>query len=254
MWNAIAAVSSGLTLVAFLAAAAVWIYRQRLVQTERLIRSVPEGQRAGLVERVIESVHVDTGNLTREQRYQLSLKLIHARSRRFTLSATIVLCIAVIAAGLAAFAMHKESNHEVKPPAAFGPPFPFNTGWIFLGYYDRANKSYVEGPFARIVYRPAGKFNVNETPAVGDILQVDKVRRVIVPKFKSEGVKHQLESLPGTITDADETGVELDKGALVVVRDAQVRGFAGRNPAVWCRVAACDEDSAQCREALKALK
>jgi len=110
MWKTVANVSSGLTLLAFITAAAVLVYRRRLLQTERLIRSTPENQRAHLVGRVFDAVNVDTRGLTREQRYQLALKLIHSRSRRFMISALIIVITAFLAAGLAAYAINRQRD------------------------------------------------------------------------------------------------------------------------------------------------
>jgi hypothetical protein len=101
-WDAIKYVSSGLTLVAFIAAAILTGYRRSLLSRERLINLTPAGQRAQLVKSTLkEYFDVNTENLTEEHAYDLALQQIHARSRRYLINAlvvsTILLC-SIIAA------------------------------------------------------------------------------------------------------------------------------------------------------------
>lgn len=104
-WNVIASVSSGLTLVAFITAAGIWAYRQRILQKERLIRLAPEEKRAELVDRVFEAVNIDTSRLNRQHRYELALRLIESRARRFYISAIVVTIFGFLIAALAAVAI-----------------------------------------------------------------------------------------------------------------------------------------------------
>lgn len=100
MWTAIQYVGSGLTLVAFLAALAAWLYRRQLLIKERLIQSVPEGKRAELVERTLVLFKVDTHRLTKKQQYDLALEQIREQARKFKLTAGVIVIIAIIAAAL----------------------------------------------------------------------------------------------------------------------------------------------------------
>lgn len=63
MWTAIKYVGSAVTLVAFVAAVAAWLYRSRLLEKERLLRTVPEQERAALVERTLVLFKVDAERL-----------------------------------------------------------------------------------------------------------------------------------------------------------------------------------------------
>src|SRR2546426_787905 len=112
MWNPIASVSSIFTLVAFLAAAVAWSYRRRLIQMERLAKLAPEEDRRQVVEMILDRVSVDTSNLTRQQRYDLALRLIENRSRRFKTLSVIVIIVAIVAAMTATLALRTKWEEE----------------------------------------------------------------------------------------------------------------------------------------------
>lgn len=99
MWNAISYVSSAVTLLAFIAAVIAAVLRTKILQKERLIKNVPEKDRAQLVERTLEFFSIDTASLTRGQRYDLALRQINARAARFRTTAIVTVIIAVLAAG-----------------------------------------------------------------------------------------------------------------------------------------------------------
>jgi tetratricopeptide (TPR) repeat protein len=115
MWKAIAYVSSGVTLIAFISAVVAWVYRNQILKTERIIRLAPEDARAGLVERALEFFSVDTSGLTRKQKYDLAIKQIHARAARFRTTATVVVIITFLAAGVTTFAIWRETVRAVSP-------------------------------------------------------------------------------------------------------------------------------------------
>ena len=107
MWEAIAYVSSGLTLTAFLAAVAAWIYKHRSEEKERLLRTAPQSKRAKLVEQALESFHVDTSGLTKKQQYDLAVQQIQARAQRFRWTAIVIVVLVLIAATVAAYAIDR---------------------------------------------------------------------------------------------------------------------------------------------------
>ena len=107
MWEAIAYVSSGLTLTAFLAAIAAWVYKHQSEEKERLLSTAPPSKRAKLVEQALESFHVDTSGLTKEQQYNLAVQQIQARAQRFRWTAIVVIILVVIAATVAAYAINR---------------------------------------------------------------------------------------------------------------------------------------------------
>lgn len=103
-WNAITYVSSGLTLIAFVTACGVWIYRRHILGTERRIQLAPEAERAVLVEQTLEFFRVDTSRLSRQQQYEIALRQIDARAAKFRLTAILIFALAIITAMVALYA------------------------------------------------------------------------------------------------------------------------------------------------------
>ena len=116
MWEAIAYVSSGLTLTAFLAAVAAWVYKNKSEEKERLLQTAPQSQRAKLVEQALESFHVDTSSLTKQQQYDLAVQQIQARAQRFRWTAIVVVLLVLIAATIAAYAINRIAAPNPKSP------------------------------------------------------------------------------------------------------------------------------------------
>jgi hypothetical protein len=108
MWNAILYVSSGITLAAFIIAVAAWVYRLKLLEKGTLIRTAPEKDRSGLVERALEVFHVETAALTKQQRYELAIEQIRAKASRYRIAAIVVVIVAVSAAAIASFAILRD--------------------------------------------------------------------------------------------------------------------------------------------------
>jgi hypothetical protein len=105
LWNVIPYVTTGVTLAAFLAAVAAWVYRLKIVNKERLIRSASEEDRAELVVSALEFFNVDTGNLTKKQQFDLALTQIHARAHRFLLTSILIAIVFFVAAAITALAI-----------------------------------------------------------------------------------------------------------------------------------------------------
>jgi hypothetical protein len=112
MWQAIGLVSSGITLVAFIVAAAAWVFRQHAVREERLIRTAAEADRAKLVTAALEFFNVDTQKLTKDQRYEIAIEQIRARARRFLIACVVVVVVAFLAVGVATFAIMRHSGND----------------------------------------------------------------------------------------------------------------------------------------------
>ncbi len=106
MWEAITYVSSGLTLLAFIAAIGAVIYRQQLKHTEILIKSTSTKDRGELVDRTLEFFNIDTSTLTKEQKYDLAVKQITAKSKRFTMTFITILVIISIFSAIAAYSIY----------------------------------------------------------------------------------------------------------------------------------------------------
>lgn len=87
-WEAIKYVSSGVTLLAFIAAIVLQIYRRTLLSRERLIELAPAAERARLVKSTLqEFFDVDTARMSEDHAYQLAMEQIRARSRRYLVNA-----------------------------------------------------------------------------------------------------------------------------------------------------------------------
>lgn len=128
-WEAIKYVSSGLTLVAFLVAAIVVVLKSKIRETERLIKTASEGDRAGLVKDALEFFSVDTSNLSKQRQFDVAMAQIQARQLRFTLIISAVIALALIGACLAAYAMSKTANGNGTTviPSSEHSPSPIDT-------------------------------------------------------------------------------------------------------------------------------
>ncbi len=105
MWDAIAYVSSGLTLAAFLAAAATWILKAKSDEKVKLIGSATDNNRAKLVQDAMEFFYVDTTKLTKDQQYNIALEQILSRANRYKQITVLIGILAIIAATLSAYAL-----------------------------------------------------------------------------------------------------------------------------------------------------
>jgi len=98
-FEAIQYVGTPIALVAFVVAVVAWVYRSRLVERRKLIEAAPEAERGKLLDATIRDfTTVNTETLTRDQRYQLALRLIEERSARTRVLALVgVLTAAMLA-------------------------------------------------------------------------------------------------------------------------------------------------------------
>jgi hypothetical protein len=118
MWGAIATVSSSLTLIAFLAAVIAWYLKSKLDKTARLIKTAPEQDRRDLVSQALEVFNVDTAKLSGKQQLEIALTHIREREKRYGISAIVVCFLALVAAGVTAFAITQREGSS--------PPFSPN--------------------------------------------------------------------------------------------------------------------------------
>jgi len=122
MWEAIQYVSSGLALVAFIVAAAAWIFKRNSEQTLRMVETAEEGDRANLVRSALEVVDVDTARLTNRQQYELAIELIRARAERFRITALVVCILAMILAAVSVSAILRMNPTAVQLSWAWRAP------------------------------------------------------------------------------------------------------------------------------------
>ena len=115
MWDAIAYVTSGFTLAAFLAAVAAWVYRIALLRQERLIQTAEESDRANLVAQALEFFPIETKKLPPEKQFELALEQIRAKASRFRTTAIVVTVVALLAASVALYAIYRGQMSAKQP-------------------------------------------------------------------------------------------------------------------------------------------
>jgi len=120
MWEAIPYVTGGLTLVAFIVAAAASVYVAQIRSRERTIKTVTDKNRADAVQEVLQFFRIDAANLTKEHQYQLALEQIRSRERRYVIAASLVGLLGLVFIGLTAYAIWETHDaaqgipHEVQ--------------------------------------------------------------------------------------------------------------------------------------------
>lgn len=198
MWTAIKYVGSAVTLVAFIAAVAAWLYRSRLLSRERLLRTAPEQERAALVERTLVLFKVDAERLKRDQRYDLALRQIQGQASRYRTTAAVVVTIAVLAAALTSIALLKPSQPAPATPTPSTTPTPLklsgkieqvevaeNPGggsqaFIRLSIRNEGPPTPVQKYYIRVTHVTTSVIDFKDTPA-------DLGERVTVPRPAGRG-------------------------------------------------------------------
>ncbi len=112
IWNAIKFVTGGLTLVAFIAAAASLVYRRYLLHEENIVKSAPDSDRANIILAKYSGITVDVTKLTRDQKFQIATTQIGQKANQFKVGAMLVGFIAVLLAILAVVAIIEASNEN----------------------------------------------------------------------------------------------------------------------------------------------
>lgn len=105
MWEAIAYVSSGFTLAAFVTAVIAWVLKEKSEEKGRLISAADNEVKAKLVRDALEFFHVEIGNLTKEQQFKIALEQIRNRANRFKTIAILIGFLAIVAASLSAYSI-----------------------------------------------------------------------------------------------------------------------------------------------------
>ncbi len=112
MWEALKYVSSGFTLCAFIVATVVFYLNHRIKEERKRIEAAPAEDRASLVAKTLEVFHVDTAGLSRQQQFDIAMRQINGRIERFRIIATLVVVLALVAAGLSAYAIALEKKPQ----------------------------------------------------------------------------------------------------------------------------------------------
>ena len=113
MWEAIAYVSSGFTLTAFITAAAAWILKTKSEEKGRLISLADTVTKARLVQDALEFFHVNTEKLNKEQQFKLAMQQIKNRANKLKTIAILIGFLAILATALSAYAIDKINNNSI---------------------------------------------------------------------------------------------------------------------------------------------
>lgn len=129
---------------------------------------------------------------------------------------------------------------EVSPPVTpeqSSIEIPGETGWIFAGYFDVERETFIEGPYVSVINTT--RRGLRRFIEVGDIIQLNVSRKVIIPEYKINGTEKKLSSPieVGVIGEEDETGIVFPSGTKLLVRDVSEGMWSDRqNAALWLRV------------------
>lgn len=107
-------ISSGLGLAAFIITAAVWIYKHNVEERGNLIKTARPEDRAQLVQDALEFLHIETADLTKEQKYHIALEQIKNRSNRFRLGLIFATIVAILASTISLAAILSEIKGDAK--------------------------------------------------------------------------------------------------------------------------------------------
>lgn len=110
MWEAIAYVSSGFTLAAFITATVAWLLKTKSEEKGQLISLADTDSKALLVQDALEFFHVNTENLNKKQQYDLAMEQIRNRANKFKIIAILIGFLAILAAALSAYAINQVTH------------------------------------------------------------------------------------------------------------------------------------------------
>jgi Tfp pilus assembly protein PilF len=97
-FSALKYITSGLTLIGFIVAVAARLIRRTVIQRERLIHDATPDQRIQMATVVLERFGIDTKDIGPEQKYELALAQLQARTSRLRTLLVFSVMIALIAA------------------------------------------------------------------------------------------------------------------------------------------------------------
>lgn len=222
-WAAIAYVTSGLTLTAFVVAVAAWVYRAKLLEKERLIKSASKDARGALVDKALEFFSVNTDGLTKEQRYHLALVQINARSKRYNLAIYLIGFLSVLLIVVAGIAVYNDKRSP-EPTKLSYSDFPCRWAWVYLGKYNEVKRAWEQ-----VYFRNDDR---GETalrfPNAGEWIVLTKERHLLVDGYlnaASEEKCKNMEKVPKYYNTGNaalyETGKVAPEGSLVKVAEVE---------------------------------
>jgi tetratricopeptide (TPR) repeat protein len=99
IWETIPKITTPFALIAFLATIILFIYKSKWRSKEKIIEGVNESQKLQAINTILRDFsNIDTAELTKKQKYELTQELIAQKIQRFKISAFISVVIAVILA------------------------------------------------------------------------------------------------------------------------------------------------------------
>jgi hypothetical protein len=114
MWEAIKFVTSGLTPVAFVAAAASWLLKSRQDSVGQLIKLANKKDLPGILDTYFRGAKIETTGLSPEGKERVALETIYALSKRYRQNTLVIGFIATLVAAVAGLSVLRGS--EVHPP------------------------------------------------------------------------------------------------------------------------------------------
>lgn len=115
-FEAIQYVGTPMALIAFIVAVVAYVHRSSLEGRRKLMELAPPEDRGRLLEAAIRDfTTVSTETLSREQRYQLALRLIEERAAKSRTTAVVAVLIALILAGSVALVTLREAGAQEGP-------------------------------------------------------------------------------------------------------------------------------------------
>lgn len=105
VWGAIQYVTSGLTLVAFVAAAVSWLLKSRQDSVGDLIRRANKNDLPGILDTYLRGAKIDTGGLSAEGKERVALASIAELSARYRQNTRVISIIAILVAAIAALSI-----------------------------------------------------------------------------------------------------------------------------------------------------
>jgi|GEM_PF-5565021 len=155
------------------------------------------------------------------------------KSRPAMTAGAVLSCIALLLAFITAVSY--ERKQSINDPG----PFKFGSGWLFYGYYDQVKKTFLTGPYAKITSRHENTKADSNVPNKEDQIEVIQPSKIYIAYYEQLGGTRQYDcpiTVKSIIQRADETGVLLEPGAHLVVKDVFTKAYTLNGVSIWARV------------------
>lgn len=109
MWNTIQYVTSGLTLVAFIAAAGISLFSRAKRSRADVIETARPKDRGALVEQALKDEHVNVEAVPPDERAGVILEILRTRARRYRINAIVICFVATLTSAIAVYSVYQSS-------------------------------------------------------------------------------------------------------------------------------------------------